>query len=67
MAKVVTCASCGTKFTIGKDGQHRRTKWHAVARTARKYRQAGLTYAEIGRQLSLSRMYVLIRLRREGL
>lgn len=66
MTKLTTCA-CGAKFRPGRDRQHRASNWHRVARDARYYRKAGLSYAEIGRQLGLSRMYILTRLRAEGL
>jgi hypothetical protein len=64
--KTATC-SCGATFKVGRDSQHKRSNWHKVARGCRYYRKAGLSYAEIARQVGLSRNYVLLRLQEEGL
>ncbi len=63
----VTCGSCGARFNLGRDAQHRASRWHLVARAARAFRKRGIPYAEIARQLGLSRFYIQVRLKEEGL
>lgn len=65
--KTVKCPSCGGQFNLGRDKQHRTSKWHSVANTARNYLRAGCSYSEIARQLGLSRYYVAVKLHQEGL
>lgn len=62
----VVCTLCGSKFNIGRDAQHRASRWHEVARLARNYHKVGVSYAEIGRQLGLSRYYVMKKLREDS-
>jgi hypothetical protein len=63
----VKCFACGGFFNLGRDSQHRASEWHRVARTARAFRRAKVSYSEIARQLNLSRYYVAKKLHEEGL
>jgi transposase-like protein len=64
---MVRCTTCGGQFNLGRDAQHSASRWHKIARTARAYRQANVSYSEIARQLGLSRYYVAKKLHEEGL
>jgi DNA-binding transcriptional regulator LsrR (DeoR family) len=67
METFVNCKACGARFNRGRDSQHLASRWHKVAKLARDYHDAGLSYAEIARQLRLSRYYVSLKLHQEGL
>lgn len=65
-AKLITC-SCGELIFTRRKADHEKSKWHAVASTSRLLRAKGMSYAEIARQVGLTRNYVKMRLSREGL
>lgn len=64
---VVKCTLCGGLYNAGRTAQHEAARWHKVAVLARRYRKMGLSYAEIGRQLRLSRYYISKKLHEEQL
>lgn len=66
MAVKVICATCGGLHHIGRATQHLASKWHRVAIKARNYHKVGVSFAEIGRQLGLSRYYVAKKLHEEN-
>jgi len=53
----VPCA-CGLAITVGQQARHERGRWHQVAAEARRLRALDLSFADIGRQLGLTRAYV---------
>lgn len=63
----VTCTDCGGLYNRGRVAQHLASTWHRVANLARRYRKVGVSYAEVARQLRLSRYYVAKKLHEEGL
>ena len=67
MAVKITCTECGGLYREGRAAQHVASKWHHVATKARNYHRVGVSFAEIARQLGLSRYYVAKKLHEEGL
>lgn len=67
MAVKIICGTCGGLYNLGRYDQHVASKWHRVAQKARNYHRIGVSFAEIARQLGLSRYYVAKKLHEEGL
>ncbi len=63
----VECGACGGLYREGRAAQHLASKWHRVAIKARNYHRVGVSFAEIARQLGLSRFYISKKLHEEGL
>jgi hypothetical protein len=68
MPKKPDICACGLPLPAraGWRDTHLKSKWHAAGAEAIALRSRGVSYAEIGRQLNLTRAYVRNRLSRCG-